>query len=36
LEKRLNYKKLLQKLRSPGNGLCDIYKIEISALKLAK
>jgi Tol biopolymer transport system component len=36
LEKRLSYQELLQKLHSPGNGLRDIYKIDISALKLAK
>ena len=36
LEKRLSYKELLQKLHSPGNGLRDIYKIDISALHLAK
>ena len=36
LEKRLSYKELLQKLHSPGNGLRDIYKIDISALNLAK
>jgi hypothetical protein len=35
LEKRLTYKELLQKLHSPGNGLRDIYKIDISALNLA-
>ena len=34
LEKRLNYKELLKKLHEPGNGLRDIYKIEIGALKL--
>lgn len=34
LEKRLSYKELLQKLHSPGNGLRDIYKIDISALNL--
>jgi Tol biopolymer transport system component len=34
LEKRLSYQELLQKLHSPGNGLRDIYKIDISALKL--
>ena len=32
LEKRLSYKELLQKLHSPGNGMRDIYKIDISAL----
>ena len=36
LEKRLSYKELLQKLHSPANGLRDIYKIDISALNLAK
>jgi hypothetical protein len=36
LEKRLSYKELLQKLHSPGNGLRDIYKIDISVLNLAK
>ncbi len=34
LEKRLSYRELLQKLHSPGNGLRDIYKIDISALNL--
>ena len=32
---KLTYKELLQKLHSPGNGLRDIYKIDISALNLA-
>jgi hypothetical protein len=27
--------RLLQKLHSPGNGLRDIYKIDISALNLS-
>jgi hypothetical protein len=36
LEKRLSYKELLQKLHSPGNGLRDIYKIDISVLNLAE
>jgi Tol biopolymer transport system component len=36
LEKRLGYGELLQKLHSPGNGLRDIYKIDISALNLGK
>jgi len=36
LEKRLDYQELLQKLHSPGNGLRDIYKIDISALNLGK
>ena len=35
LEKPLSYQELLQKLHSPGNGLRDIYKIDISALNLA-
>jgi Tol biopolymer transport system component len=34
LEKRLSYNELLQKLHNPGNGLRDIYKIDISALNL--
>jgi Tol biopolymer transport system component len=34
LEKRLSYNELLKKLHEPGNGLRDIYKIEIGALKL--
>lgn len=36
LQKRLSYKELLQKLHSPGNGLRDIYKIDVSALNLGK
>jgi Tol biopolymer transport system component len=36
LEKRLSYEELLQKLHGPGNGLRDIYKIDISALNLPK
>jgi Tol biopolymer transport system component len=36
LVRRLSYKELLQKLHSPGNGLRDIYKIDISALNLGK
>jgi hypothetical protein len=36
LEKRLSYKELLEKLHSLGNGLRDIYKIDISALNLSK
>ena len=35
LEKRLTYNELLKKLHVPGNGLRDIYKIDIRALKLA-
>jgi Tol biopolymer transport system component len=34
LEKRLTYTELLKKLHAPGNGLRDIYKISINALKL--
>lgn len=32
--KRLTYQDLLNKLRSPGNGLGDIYQIDISALNI--
>jgi hypothetical protein len=32
----LSYKELLQKLHGPGNGLRDIYKIDISALNSVK
>ena len=32
--KRLTYTELLNKLRSPGNGLGDIYQIDISALNI--
>ncbi len=32
--KRLTYADLLNKLRSPGNGLGDIYQIDISALNI--
>jgi hypothetical protein len=34
LEKRLTYAELLKKLHRPGNGLRDIYKIDIGALNL--
>ncbi len=34
--KRLTYQKLLTKLRSPGNGLGDIYQIDIGALNLQR
>src|SRR4029453_13739856 len=34
LEKRLPYAELLKKLHRPGNGLRDIYKIDIGALNL--
>ncbi len=33
-EKRLNYQELLQKLRSPGNGLGDIYYVDYSVIKI--
>jgi Tol biopolymer transport system component len=33
-EKRLNFKELLNRLRSPRNGLGDIYQIDIRALNL--
>ena len=36
LEKRLNYQELMNRLRSPQNGLGDIYQIELSALNIAK
>lgn len=32
--KRLTYTDLVTKLRSPGNGLGDIYQIDLSALKI--
>jgi Tol biopolymer transport system component len=34
LEKPLTYNELAKKLHSPGNGLRDIYKIDIRSLKL--
>jgi hypothetical protein len=34
LEKRLTYAELSKKLHSPGNGLRDIYKIDVGALNL--
>ena len=33
VERRLTYRELTNRLRSPGNGLGDIYQIDISALK---
>lgn len=36
LDKRLNYAELISKLRSPRNGLRDIYQVEAGALKLAR
>jgi Tol biopolymer transport system component len=34
LEKPLTYRELSNRLRSPGNGLGDIYQIDIDALKI--
>ena len=36
LEKPLTYRELMTRLGSPGNGLGDIYQIDISALKIAR
>jgi len=36
LPKPLNYQELTDKLRSPGNGLGDIYQIDIAALGIQK
>lgn len=36
LEKRLNYQELMSRLRSPRNGLGDIYQIDISALGIER
>jgi hypothetical protein len=36
LEKRQNYQELMAKLRGPGNGLGDIYQIDIGELKIKK
>lgn len=36
LEKRLTYRELMNRLRSAGNGLGDIYQIDISALKIER
>ena len=36
LEKRHNYRELMEKLRGPGNGLGDIYQIDIGELKIKK
>ena len=33
-ERRLNYDELTQKIRSPGNGLGDIYYTDLDVLKL--
>lgn len=32
LKKRLNYKELLDRLHNPGNGLGDIYQVDLSTL----
>ena len=36
LEKRLDYQELMDRLRSPRNGLGDIYQIDIAELKIEK
>ena len=36
LAKRYNYRELMEKLRGPGNGLGDIYQIDIAELKIKK
>ena len=36
LPKRQNYRELMEKLRGPGNGLGDIYQIDIGELKIKK
>lgn len=36
LEKRLNYQQLMNRLRSPRNGLGDIYQIDIGELLIEK
>ncbi|MGI8640468.1 MAG: TolB family protein [Pyrinomonadaceae bacterium] len=36
LEKRLNYRELMNKLHSPQNGLGDIYQIDLSELKIER
>lgn len=36
LAKRLEYPELMNRLRSPRNGLGDIYQIDLSALNIAK
>ena len=36
LENRLNYRELMNKLRSPGNGLGDIYQIDLDQLNIGK
>ena len=36
LVKRRNYRELMEKLQGPGNGLGDIYQIDIAELKIKK
>jgi hypothetical protein len=36
MEKRLNYRELMNKLRGPQNGLGDIYQIDLVALNIGK
>jgi hypothetical protein len=36
LDTRLNYQELITRLRSPRNGLGDIYQIDIGELKIQK
>lgn len=36
LERRLNYQELMTKLRGPGNGLGDIYQIDLDVLNIGK
>ena len=36
LERRLNFSELTNRLRGPGNGLGDIYQIDIGALNIGK
>lgn len=36
LERRLTYKELIGNLRSPGNGLRDIYQVDVNALNLKR
>jgi Tol biopolymer transport system component len=36
LERRLGTKELMERLRSPGNGLRDVYRVEVEALGLKR
>ncbi|MGH9908251.1 MAG: hypothetical protein ACRD8U_22020, partial [Pyrinomonadaceae bacterium] len=36
LSKRLNYRELMDRLRSPGSGVGDIYQIDLGALAIEK